>query len=51
MFCNCASLLSIPDISKWNTANIKYAKSLFEGCISLKEWPDISNWNIPNVEF
>ena len=35
MFYNCSSLVSLPDISKWNTANVTYMNYMFSGCISL----------------
>ena len=39
----------MPDISKWNTINIKLLEGLFYKCKSLKLLPDISKWNISNV--
>jgi len=48
MFDNC-SLSSLPDISKWNTSNVKDMSEMFLGCESLKSLPDISNWNTSNV--
>ena len=50
IFCNCIKLKEIPDISKWNTKNVKYLNSLFCGCESLKELPNISVWNTLRVE-
>ena len=35
MFSGCSSLLSLPDISNWNTKNITNMKFLFSGCSSL----------------
>ena len=32
MFDNCSSLLSLPDISKWNTSNVKYMSHMFDYC-------------------
>ena len=32
------SLLSLPDISKWNTQNIKDMSNLFDGCLSLNHY-------------
>ena len=49
MFSACISLISLPDISKWNITNVKDMKYLFAGCISLKSLPDISIWNASNV--
>ena len=42
MFANCISLISLQDISKWNTKNITNMNALFYNCFSLKEIPDIS---------
>ena len=39
----------IPDISAWNTKNVKDMSSLFENYRS-KYLPDISNWDTSNVE-
>ena len=50
MFYRCSSLISLPDISKWNTEKVTNMKCLFTGCSQLDFLPDISNWNIINVE-
>ena len=47
MFAGCKN---IPDISKWNSSNVKNMKGLFYESSSLSSLPDISNWNIENVE-
>ena len=49
MFDGCKSLTSLPDISNWNTNNVKYMSNMFYNCKSLTSLPDISNWNINNV--
>ena len=49
MFYACVSLISLPDISKWNTNNVTNMKRIFSCCIKLSNLPDISNWNINNV--
>ena len=49
MFEGCSLLLSLPDISKWNTSNITNISYMFEGCSSLLSLPDISKWNTNNV--
>ena len=41
MFCGCLSLLSLPDISKWNTNSVTNMVGIFFGCSSLTELPDI----------
>ena len=49
MFYNCSSLLSLPDISKWNTNNITNMSDMFYNCSSLLSLPHISKWNTNNV--
>ena len=49
MFHDCESLVSLPDISKWNTSNVTNMKEMFSCCKSLKSLPDISKWNTSNV--
>ena len=34
MFFNCSSLISLPDISKWNTSKVRYSNMTFENCFS-----------------
>ena len=35
MFYNCESLISLPDISKWNTNNVTDMSNMFSNCESL----------------
>ena len=49
MFSGCISLISLSDLSKWNTSNVIDMRGMFELCISLKSLPDISQWNTSNV--
>ena len=49
MFSGCKSLISIPDLSKWNTNNVKYMYRMFYECSSLISLPDLSKWNTNNV--
>ena len=49
IFLNCQSLISLPDLSKWNIKNIKFMTSAFNNCVSLISLPDISNWKINAV--
>ena len=49
MFSYCLSLLSLPDISKWNTYNVKTMDGMISNCPLLSSLPDISKWNINNV--
>ena len=34
MFCECFSLISLPDLSKWNTKNAKGIDNMFYGCFN-----------------
>ena len=45
MFYGCTSLISLPDISKWNTNNVQNFSKLFYGSISLSYTPNLCNWN------
>ena len=47
IFCN--SLISLPDISKWNTKNVTDMSSMLRDCTSLISVPDISKLNTKNV--
>jgi len=49
MFYGCNSLISLPDISKWNVSNVINMEYLFGKCYSLINLPDLSKWNISNV--
>ena len=49
MFYGCSTLLSVPDIYKWNTIKVTNMKGIFDGCSLLKSLPDISRWNTSNV--
>ena len=50
IFDECSLLLSLPDISEWDTSYIKDMSYMFFGCSSLNDISDISKWNISNVE-
>ena len=50
MFYNCESLISLPDISNWNTDNIIDMSKVFNECSSLLSIPDISKWNTSKVK-
>ena len=45
MFSGCESLISLPDISKWNINKGIDMFGIFDGCSSLISLPDISKWN------
>ena len=49
MFYSCSSLVSIPDISYWNTYKVKNMSKLFKGCSSLSFLPKELKWNTINV--
>ena len=49
LFHKCSSLISLPDMSKWNTVNITNMGWLFYECTLLKTLSDISNWNTISV--
>ena len=40
MFCNCNSLISLPDLSKWNTNNLKEKTDMFKGSEQIKNIPE-----------
>ena len=41
MFYECESLLSLPDISKWNNSNVTHMRDMFYNCKSLLSLPII----------
>ena len=49
IFEDCKSLLSVPDISKWDIKNIDSLGFMFSGCESLSSLPDISKWDTSNI--
>ena len=49
MFFRCESLITLSEISKWNTIKVKNMNSMFYLCESLISLPDISKWNTNNV--
>ena len=49
MFYGCFSLISLPDISNWNTLNFRRINRIFYNCRSLKSLPNISKWDISNI--
>ena len=42
VFSNCNSLVSLPDISKWNLINVKYSTFNFLGCNSIVSLPKLN---------
>ena len=51
MFSGCSSLNNLPDISKWDTKNVKDMSFMFSRCRSLNNLPDISKWDIKSVKY
>ena len=49
MFQACLTLKELPDISDWNTSNVKDISELFSNCENISYLPDISKWNISKV--
>ena len=49
MFAGCSSLLSLPDINKWETEKVTDMSYMLYECSSLSSLPDISTWNTKNV--
>ena len=49
-FDGCRTLISLPDISKWNISNVMDMVGMFRDCYSLISLPDISKWNTSNVK-
>ena len=45
----CQSLVSLPDISNWETNNVTDISYMFCHCSSLSSLPDISKWKTSNV--
>ena len=50
LFSSCSSLLSLPDISKWNLDKVKNINGMFSECSSLIFLPDLSNWLNYNIK-
>ena len=49
MFQLCGSLISLPDISKWNTSKVTNISYIINYCHSLISLPDISKWDTSKV--
>ena len=50
MFYECTSLISLPDLEKWNTEYITSMRCMFFGCSSIVSLPGISKFNMEYVE-
>ena len=42
---NCKSLITLPDLSKWNINQVDNMCHMFHGCLSLAYLPNISSWS------
>ena len=49
MFSGCKSLVSLPNISKWDISKVTSLKEIFSGCESISLLDNISKWNTSNV--
>ena len=49
MFYECTELISISEVSEWDTSEITDMSAMFSGCEKLISLPDISKWNISSV--
>ena len=49
LFDNCYNLISLPDISNWNTKFVTSMNNMFYYCKSLISLPDLSNWDTSRV--
>ena len=50
IFYGCKSLVSLPDISKWNTSKVTNINRVFYECCSFISLPDISIWDLLNIK-
>ena len=49
MFCGCISIISLSDISNWDTKNVTNMENMFFLCYCLENISDISKWNTDKV--
>ena len=49
MFSGCESLISLPNISVWDTRKLKALNEMFFGCKSLTSFPELTAWNTSSV--
>ena len=49
MFAGCESLISLPDISVWNTSQTEKLDEMFLNCKSLTSFPKLNLWNLSNL--
>ena len=52
MFKDCKSLISLRDISKWDTSKVDDMSNMFNECISLESLPDNQNGiNLKSISY
>jgi len=49
VFNNCSSLISLPNIYKWNTSKVKYIKRIIKENLSLTNFDEFDEW-IENIK-
>ena len=49
VFSECENLITIGDISQWDTANVFWMSEMFNQCKKLKSIGDISNWKVTRL--
>ena len=49
LFSGCSKLLSLSDISEWDTSNVINMSYMLNGCSKLSSLPDLLKWNTSNV--
>ena len=49
IFMDCKQLISLPDLSKWDTSQVTNIENLFNGCSSLTSINCIYGWNTKNI--
>jgi len=50
LFNGCISLISIPNLQKWDTRSLEDMSYMFNRCINLKDLHGIGKWNTSNVK-
>ena len=50
MFSGCTSLISLHNISNWNTMSVQNMSYMFENCPKLTDLRNLSKWNINKVK-
>ena len=50
MFIECYSLISLPDISKWQTSKLGEVNQIIGGCYSLISLPNLTKWEKTKIK-